>query len=120
MLPESVSPPEEQGSVLLHADLIGGASVPLPPSEVAAVLVAAPSPGTDALQLADLLDSGSPGLSVAGGFVLFEHQGGPGSMFVRVMLEGADHHQLFDVGTLACGPDLNSLLGMIVPDGTSS
>ncbi|MFT5588574.1 MAG: hypothetical protein ACI9ZF_000742 [Bradyrhizobium sp.] len=120
MLPEPVSPPEVQGSALLHADLIGGASVPMPHSGEAPALVVAPSPGTDVLQLADLLDSGSPGLSVAGGFVLFEHQGSSGSMHVRVMLEGADHHQLFDVGTLACGPDLNSLLGLIVPDGASS
>ncbi len=120
MLPEPVSPSEDQGSALLHADLIAGASVPMPLSQVASVSVAAPLAGIEALQFADLLDSGSPGLSVAGGFILFEQQGSAGSMHARVMLEGADHHQLFDVGTLACGPDLNSLLGLIVPDGASS
>jgi hypothetical protein len=120
MLPDVLSPLDDQGRALLHADLIAATSVPMPLTEMGPVLVAVSPPGSDALQLADLLDSGSPGLSVAGGFVLFEHQGSPGSMLVRVMLEGADHHQLFDVGTLACGPDLNSLLGLIVPECPSS
>ena len=120
MLPDAFSPLDNQGRALLHADLIAAAGVPMPLTEMGPVLVAVSTPVTDALQLADLLDNGSPGLSVAGGFVLFEHQGSPGSMLVRVMLEGADHHQLFDVGTLACGPDLNSLLGLIVPECPSS
>lgn len=120
MQPDSVSPSEGEGNTLRHADLIAGANVPMPHSGVAPVPVAAPSVGSESLQLADLLDSGSSGLSVTGGFVLFEHHDNPGSMHVRVMLEGADHHQLFDVGTLACGPDLNSLLGLIVSDGASS
>lgn len=120
MLPDSVSTPDGPDGVLLHADLIAGASVPMPGPEVAPVVVAVPANGTDVLQFADLLDGSSPGLSVAGGFVMFEQQSTPGSTVARVLLEGADHHQLFDVGTLACGPDLNSLLGLIVPDGGAS
>jgi hypothetical protein len=120
MLPESVSKPDDQGGALLHVDLIAAASVPMPLSDVISVAVAGPLTGVDVLQFADLLDSGSPGLSAAGGFVMFDHQGDPGNMLVRVMLEGADHQQLFDIGTLVCGPDLNSLLGLIMPDGASS
>lgn len=103
--------------MLRHADLLADAGVPMPVSDAPAAVASAPAVHADTLQLADLLDSGNAGLSVAGGFVLFEHQHAPGSMLVRVLLEGADHHQLFDVGTFAGGPDLNSLLGLIVPDG---
>ncbi|MEB0135075.1 hypothetical protein QN362_07010 [Actimicrobium sp. CCC2.4] len=117
MASDPVSHPDGQDGVLRHADLLADAGVPMPLPESPPLVAPVPVVHADTLQLADLLDGGNAGLSVAGGFVLFEHQHTPGSMLVRVLLEGADHHQLFDIGTLAGGPDLNSLLGLIVPDG---
>lgn len=119
MASEPVNSPVDTDGVLGHTDLIAGAIVPMPLSDMPPVVMSPATDGTGTLRLADLLDSGSAGLSDAGGFVMFEHQSTPGSTLVRVMLEGADHQQLFDIGTLAGGPDLNSLLGLIATDGSA-
>ncbi|GAA4030672.1 hypothetical protein [Actimicrobium antarcticum] len=105
-------------SELLPADLLSENSVSLPVFDTDNLLVpvAAGISAGSALHLADLLDAGG-GLSGEGGFLVFDHQSLPGTTIVRVMLEDAAHHQLFEIGTLAgCGPDLNGLLGLISPD----
>jgi hypothetical protein len=67
-----------------------------------------------ALHVADLLDAGAPD---AGGFLFFDHQSAPGSTIVRVMLDDAESHQSFALGSLpGSGIDLGSLLGLIAPD----
>lgn len=99
------------------ADLVSADALPLFDGiTTAGTAPASASLSGPMLQMSDLLDGGSGALSRDGGFVFFDQQSQPGNTIVRVMLEGADHQHLFDIGILpGGGTDLNSLLGLIAP-----
>ena len=121
------APDDGNGTRLVRSDLVVHDDVLLPAFDGS--LARSASSGTSdsagsALQVADLLDAGNvgnAGLSADGGFLMFDDQSNPGSTIVHVMIEDASHHQLIEVGVFqGSGMDLNSLLGLIAPDGGQS